>query len=594
MIKLYRKYFKHFKRHLIIGPIFKLIEAIFELLVPLVIARMINVGLNENKLDKIDHLLYKTDLSYLVSKSDRYNYILIMGGILFLFAIVGLCSALICQYLASRASQGIGTMLRDDLYTHINTLSYKELDRFSQSTLLTRMNQDINNLQQGAAMLIRLVVRAPFLMIGATVLSFIVSIKAGTIFLSASILLALVIFIVMRISIPISKRAQKSLDDVTTITKENLSGNRVIRAYNRQKYEYNRFVDNNISLTKINVLLGRVNALLNPMTFIITNIAIVILLYLGGNEFKIGNLNQGDLTSLYDYFIQIQLAVIVVASLVVLYTKASTSAGRINEVFNTTSSIRFGIYDKGTNEDVVISFDNVSFSYNGSVNSVSNLSFEIKKGMSVGIIGSTASGKSTIINLINRFYDVSDGSLYLYGRNIKEYKESFIRDNISLVSQKASLFSGTIKENILWGKENATDEEIISSLKMSQAYDFVSNMEKGIDTFLYQGGKNLSGGQRQRLSIARGLIKDSNILILDDTYSALDFKTESNLRAEISKLDKTVITISQRVSSISNCDLILVIDNGKIVGMGTHDNLIKDCSVYKEISDSQDYEGGNC
>ncbi len=578
MIKLYKKYLKKYKLHVIFGPIFKLVEAIFELLVPFVIKDIINNGINNN----------------LLTSEEKISFILRQGGILLIFALVGLSSTLVCQFFASRASQGVGTSIRNDLYAHINTLSYKELDSFSVSSLLTRMNADINNVQQSVAMLIRLVVRAPFLVIGATILSFTISYKAGLIFIGAGLLLFVVIFGIMFYAVPNNKKAQAKLDEVTTITKENLSGNRVVRAFSKQKHEFKRFVDSNVELKDIQIRVGKINALLNPMTFIITNIAIITVLYLFGIDYKFNNLQQGDVSALYNYLLQIQLAVMVVANLVVIFTKAEASSTRINEVFATKSSMKYGEYDTILDENKAFEFDNVCFRYNENSNyAVSNISFSITKGMSVGIIGGTGSGKSTLVNLMNRFYDCNSGKILFYGRDISSYKKGFVNNKIALVPQKAVLFSGSIRKNLLWGKKDAKEEELYLALKNSQALEFVLGMEDKLDTVLYQGGKNLSGGQKQRLSIARALVKNSDILILDDSSSALDFKTEANLRASIKSLNKTTITISERASSIMHSDLIIVLDQGNIVGIGKHNELINSCDVYKEICDSQDLKEDN-
>lgn len=578
MIKLYKKYLKKYKLHVIFGPIFKLVEAIFELLVPFVIKDIINNGINNN----------------LLTSEEKISFILRQGGILLIFALVGLSSTLVCQFFASRASQGVGTSIRNDLYAHINTLSYKELDSFSVSSLLTRMNADINNVQQSVAMLIRLVVRAPFLVIGATILSFTISYKAGLIFIGAGLLLFVVIFGIMFYAVPNNKKAQAKLDEVTTITKENLSGNRVVRAFSKQKHEFKRFVDSNVELKDIQIRVGKINALLNPMTFIVTNIAIITVLYLFGVDYKFNNLQQGDVSALYNYLLQIQLAVMVVANLVVIFTKAEASSTRINEVFATKSSMKYGEYDTILDENKAFEFDNVCFRYNENSNyAVSNISFSITKGMSVGIIGGTGSGKSTLVNLMNRFYDCNSGKILFYGRDISSYKKGFVNNKIALVPQKAVLFSGSIRKNLLWGKKDAKEEEMYLALKNSQALEFVLGMEDKLDTVLYQGGKNLSGGQKQRLSIARALVKNSDILILDDSSSALDFKTEANLRASIKSLNKTTITISQRASSIMHSDLIIVLDQGNIVGIGKHNELINSCDVYKEICDSQDLKEDN-
>lgn len=572
MFSLYKRYLKKYKMHVILGPIFKLVEAIFELLVPLIIAHIINEGINSN-----------------LAQEDKIMFILKNGGLLILFAVVGLCSTLVCQFFASRASQGFGTALRDDLYAHINTLSFKEIDELTVSSLLTRMNADINNLQVSVAMLIRLVVRAPFIVIGATILSFFVFFYAGIVFLVMGIVLFAVIFVIMYYTVPRNKKAQKKLDDITNITKENLSGSRVVRAFGRSKYEFKRFIDENVNLKDILVKVGKINALLNPLTFIIVNAAIILVLYLSGFEFKLGSIEQGDITSLYNYLLQIQLAIMVVANLVVVFTKASASAARINETFNKKSSIVPGSATTKLDEEVVFEFNDVNFQYTKNAKpAIAKANFKILKNMTVGIIGSTGSGKTTLINLMNRFYDVNSGMLKFYGRDIKDYNYEFVNQNIALVMQKAVLFTGSVKANLAWGKQDLDDDLMTKALKDSMAFEFVDKLENKTDTIIYQGGSNLSGGQRQRLSIARALIKNSDVLILDDSTSALDFKTEKQLRDNIKKLAKTTIIISQRASSIMHADLILVLDQGNIVGQGKHGDLINSCSVYQEICSSQD------
>lgn len=572
MFSLYKRYLKKYKMHVILGPIFKLVEAIFELLVPLIIAHIINEGINSN-----------------LAQEDKIMFILKNGGLLILFAVVGLCSTLVCQFFASRASQGFGTALRDDLYAHINTLSFKEIDELTVSSLLTRMNADINNLQVSVAMLIRLVVRAPFIVIGATILSFFVFFYAGIVFLVMGIVLFAVIFVIMYYTVPRNKKAQKKLDDITNITKENLSGSRVVRAFGRSKYEFKRFIDENVNLKDILVKVGKINALLNPLTFIIVNAAIILVLYLSGFEFKLGSIEQGDITSLYNYLLQIQLAIMVVANLVVVFTKASASAARINETFNKKSSIVPGSATTKLDEEVVFEFNDVNFQYTKNAKpAIAKANFKILKNMTVGIIGSTGSGKTTLINLMNRFYDVNSGMLKFYGRDIKDYNYEFVNQNIALVMQKAVLFTGSVKANLAWGKQDLDDDSMTKALKDSMAFEFVDKLENKTDTIIYQGGSNLSGGQRQRLSIARALIKNSDVLILDDSTSALDFKTEKQLRDNIKKLAKTTIIISQRASSIMHADLILVLDQGNIVGQGKHGDLINSCSVYQEICSSQD------
>lgn len=574
MFRLYKKYLKKYKIKTILGPLFKFIEVIFELLVPLVISDMINKGLNGD-----------------LDEASKIQYILQRGGLLVLFACVGLCSTLVCQFFASRVSQGFGTDLRDDLFKHINTLSFKEIDNFSTSSLLTRLNSDINNLQTSVAMLIRLVIRAPFLIIGATILTFMKNTTAGFIFLISGILLFIVIIYLMFIQVKKNKIAQNKLDTLTNITKENISGNRVVRAFNRQKYEWERFCDEAVSLKDVQIKIGKINAFLNPCVFVITNIAIILVLYVTGINYQTSNLQQGDITSLYNYLLQIQLAVMVVANLVVVFTKAKASSTRINEVFDTKSSIVSGSETTPLN-DVPFELENVNFKYSSdALNALTDVSIKIEKGMTVGIIGGTGSGKTTLSSILNRFYDIDSGTLLVYGRDIKEYNLEFIRSNIAQVFQKAVLFTGTIRDNIKLSNKDLTDEEIINYLKIAQAYEFVEQTEAGLDTVLYQGGKNLSGGQKQRLSIARALAKNANVLILDDSKSALDFKTSASLTHSLKSINKTIIEISQRASDMVHCDLVLVLDKGHVAGLGTHEELLKTSLVYQEICKSQNIGG---
>jgi len=575
MFRLYKKYLKNYKIKVILGPLFKLFEVVFELLVPLVIADMINKGLNGT--------FENNDL--------KVQYIVQRGGLLLLFAVVGLCSTLVCQWIASRVSQGFGTELRNDLFKHINTLSFKEIDKFSTSSLLTRLNSDINNLQVSVAMLIRLVIRAPFLIIGATVLSFMKNTMAGVIFLVAGILLFFFIIILMRIQVKKNKIAQAKLDRLTNVSRENISGNRVVRAFNREKYEFERFCDEGVSLRDVQIRIGRINALLNPMVFVITNIAIILVIYVSGLSYGTSDLLQGDITSLYNYLLQIQLAVMVVANLVVVFTKAKASSTRINEVFDTDSSIIDGKEEELADETPFV-LDNVSFKYSkDALNALSNINLTITPGMTLGVIGGTGSGKTTLANILNRFYDITDGKLTFYGRDIKDYKLSTVRDNISLVFQKAVLFTGTVRDNVKLSNKELTDEEVINYLKIAQAYDFVSKMPGGLDEMLYQGGKNLSGGQKQRLSIARALANEGKILVLDDSKSALDFKTSSELTQALKKINKTIIEISERASDMIHCDKVVVLDKGEMVGFGTHDELLANNPIYQEICKSQHIGG---
>lgn len=578
MIKLFKRFLGKYKFHVIFGSLFKVLEAVFELLVPLVVKYMVDDVVNNNEL----------------LPAQKTSQLWICGGILFAFAILGFSTTIVAQYIASRASQGFGTDLRNELYKHINTLSFKELDKISGASLINRLQSDTVNVQSAVAMIIRLVLRAPIIVVGSTIMSFIVNWKAGLIFFGFTILLFILMFVVMYIIIPISRKVQFKLDTVTKISKENLTGNRVVRAFNKQKYEYIRFVDNQVELCKIQTRLATLEALLNPMLFFLVNTCSIVVLYLSGYQFLSNVITQGDIQALINYFSQIEIAMVALTTLVVLLTKGVPSSDRINEVFALSSSIKYGDLNEYKDIDEVLSFNNVTFKYNDSSNpAIKDISFNINKGEHIGIIGGTGSGKSTIVNLINRFYDVSDGEVKLYSRNIKDYSKEAINKMVATVMQKAVLFSASIKENILKVKKDATDEEVINALKVAQAYSFVSNLDKGMDSQVYENAKNLSGGQKQRINIARALIKDSPILILDDSSSALDYATEAFLNNAIKKLNKTVITISQRSNSVKNADKIIVLDKGNLIAIGKHDDLLKSCKLYQEICSSQDAGGAN-
>lgn len=570
MFKLYKKYLKYYKKEVILGPMFKLIEAIFELIVPLIMASIIDKGV----------------------KNLDSAYVWKMGGILVLAAAIGLCSTLVCQYFACQASQGVGTRIRNDLYEHINSLSFKEIDEFKISSLMTRMTNDINQVQTSVAMLIRLVVRAPFIVIGATLMSFFISKSLSIIFLTTGLLIFGLIFLIMKINIPKNKKVQSDLDNLTTITKENLSGARVVRAFSKEIYEENRFDSSSNDLKRDSIRVGRISALLNPIISIIVNVAIVLILYFGSFRVNSGAISQGDMTALANYMNQILVAIVVVANLVVIFTKASASASRINDVFAASSSIKNGSLTSGYAKEKIV-FDNVSFAYNEDANNaLENASFKILEGQTIGIIGSTGCGKSTIIRLLDRFYDPNEGNIYFNGNNLKDYDLTYLHSRIIPVLQKSSLIYGTIRDNICFGEE-FSDDEIIEALKNAQAYDFVMRQPDGLDTIVLEGGKNFSGGEKQRLSIARALVRKPEVLILDDSSSALDYKTDFELRKAIRGLNKTltIIIISARVTSIKNSDVILAMDDAKIVGIGKHEELLKTSSVYKDIYVSQ--EGGN-
>lgn len=567
MFKL-RRFLKDYKLQLIIGPVCKLTEAVFELIVPLVMADIIDKG----------------------AKIGDSAYVWRMGGVMVALGVLGWCFAMICQKSASVASQGFGTKLRNALYKHINTLSHKEIDKLGTSSLITRMTNDINQLQLAVAMLIRLVIRAPFLVIGAIIMASVINVKLAVTVYIAAPCIALILYLIMTKSVPFFKSIQKKLDGISLLTGENLSGNRVIRAFGRQKNEVKRFEEATDNLAKISLKVGKLSALLNPLTYVVVQFAIVAIVWFGGDFVYSGDMTQGEIIAFVNYMTQIFLAMVVVANLVVIFTKAAACAARVNEVFETKPSVT------EKTKDVVqvienapkIEFKSVSFAYEGDYD-LRDISFSIEKGKKVGIIGGTGSGKSTLINLIPRFYDVDKGEVLIDGINVKDYSFKQLRGQIGIVPQKAALVSGTVRDNMRWGNKDANDNEIISALKISQAWDFISKTEKGLDTVISQGGKNLSGGQKQRLTIARALISKPEILILDDSFSALDFATDSALRKALSEniKDTTFIIVSQRVSSIKNADLIIVLDDGDMVGAGTHAQLFENCETYREICLSQ-------
>lgn len=567
MFRLYKKYLKKNIHWVIIGPVFKLLEAIFELLVPLVIKNMIDIGINGD---------------------GGKSYLIKQAVLLLIFAATGLCSTLVCQFIASRVSQRFGTDVRNDYFKHINSLSFKELDYLSTSSIITRQTNDIFNVEKSVAMLIRLVIRSPFIVIGSTALAFVINPIMGIVFLITGILLFIIFFMIMKLTLPRNKKIQKSLDNVTTITTENFTGVRQVRAFRKEEYEVNRFNDETSKLASLQVGLGKISAFLNPLTFIVVNAAIILVMYIGMYQMKTINLSVGDIQALINYLNQILIAIIAVTNLVTIFTKAQASSVRINEVFDMKSSINDGSYEEGLDTDVAIEFKNVTFNYNiDSYPAVSNLNFKVYKGQTIGIIGGTGSGKSTIVNLINRFYDTTSGDVYLNGRNIKDYKLSYVNHNISTLLQKAVLFNGNVIDNLCYGKKNASIDEINHALKVAQA-DFISKMPDGLNARVLQGGKNLSGGQRQRLSIARAILKNSPVLVLDDSSSALDYQTDYKLRMAIKELKKTTFIISQRASSIAYADQIIVLDNGKIDAIGCHDELIEKSKLYREICISQE------
>ena len=562
-------YLKNYKKEVIIGPIFKLLEAIFELMVPLVMAKIIDIGV----------------------KNGDYNYVIKAGIALLVLGFLGLFCALVCQCSAAKASQGFGTDLRNDLFSHINSLSHSEIDIIGTSSLITRLTNDVNQLQLAVAMFIRLAFRAPFIIIGSAVMAMTLDLKLSIVFLFAIPLISLTLFWVMSKSIPFYSNIQKKLDKISLITEENLEGARVIRAFSKEENEKKRFIDASDDYTIASINVSKISALLNPLTSIIMNFAIVAILWYGGYRVNIGALTQGQIIAFVNYMTQISLTLVVFANLVVIFTKAFASGERVYEILEINSSITDkNIKISPVSNALKVEFKNVSFSYKGSnKNSLSNANIKVNTGETIGIIGGTGSGKSTLINLIPRFYEATEGEVLIDGVNVKDYNLNSLRDKIGIVPQKAALFSGTLRENMTLGNKNASDEEIKKAFDIAQASEFVSSLSKGLDTVILQGGKNLSGGQKQRLTIARALVKNPEILILDDSASALDFATDAKLRKAIKEETKnmTVFIISQRATSIKNADKIIVLDNGNIVGIGSHSELLKNCTVYKEICLSQ-------
>ncbi len=569
MIQLYKKYLSKYKFKALLGPFFKLIEACFELIVPLVVKNIIDIGIKQ-----------KNDI----------NYILKMGGLLLLLAVIGLCSTLICQYFAAKVSMKAGTKLRKDLYEHISTLSLEEIDKATVSSLQTIITTDTMTFQTSVAMFMRLVVRAPFIVIGATIMAFTISIKVGFIFVIAGILIGLILFIIMKNSLPYNRAIQSNTDDITRITKENLTGARVVRAFNMQSYEKKRYDDKSDELEFISEKLAKLSSLLNPLMTAVINIALIAILYFGAFEVNVGSLTDGDITSLLNYMTQISVAIAVVANLVVVFSKASAASERIQRVFNLKSSIKDGEIKEFEENEEIISFENVSFAYHkNSDRALNNISFTLKQGQVTGIIGGTGAGKTTIINLISRLYDADEGQIKIYGKDIKIYSLEEIRKLISVVPQNSVLFSGTIKSNLTWRKDDVNEDEMWKCLEIAQAKEFVKKKELQLDEVVLQGGKNFSGGQRQRLTIARALIDNPKVLILDDSSSALDYKTDADMRAALKRecKDMCVIMVSQRATSIKNVDQIIVLDNGKIDAIGKHDELYLNSLLYREICDSQ-------
>ena len=565
-MKALRPYMKKYKLQSILAPAFKMLEAAFDLTVPLLVARIIDDG---------------------VATGDE-RVIWSNFALMLLMAILGLACSFTAQFFAAKAAIGSATGLRRDLLSHIQTLSFTELDTIGTSTLITRMSADINQVQNGINMFLRLFLRSPFVVFGAMVMVFTIHTQLAFVFVAAIAVLFVIVFGIMRLTNPRYKALQKNLDSVTAATRENLNGVRVIRAFGRENAQVEEFAAINDRLVASQLHVGRIAAMLNPLTYVVVNGAIIAILWLGAGKVEGGILLRGDLVAMINYIGQILIELVKLANLIVLLSKALVSLGRVEQILDTQSSMAFSGTAIDADSDVAVEFENVSLQYKGAGDaSVSDISFSLGKGQTLGIIGGTGSGKSTLVSLIPRFYDATSGEVRLMGIPIREFTESALRSTVAVVQQKAQLFSGTIRSNLLWGKQDATDAELWQALEAAQAADFVK--EKGLDAVVEQGGRNLSGGQKQRLTIARALVAAPKILILDDSASALDYATDAALRKAIATLpgDMTVIIVSQRTASIQNADKILVLEDGQLAGQGTHTELLESCPVYREIYDSQ-------
>ena len=562
-------FLKGYEKETILGPLFKLLEASFELFVPLVIAAIIDTG---------------------VRTGDK-SYIIKMCLVLFVLALIGFVCAVTAQFFAAKAAVGFATKLRHALFAHIETLSYSQMDEVGTSTLITRMTSDVNQVQNGVNLVLRLFLRSPFIVFGAMIMAFTVDVKGALVFAVTIPLLSIIVFGVMIASIPLYKKVQAALDRVMLLTRENLTGVRVIRAFNKEENELKAFGESNERLTDAQNFVGKISALTSPLTFVIVNVATLVLVWTGAIQVNDGILSQGEVIALVNYMSQILVELVKLANLIVSVTKSIASGNRIQAVLEMKPAMKEVAAEKvvapSASEEMVV-FDHVHLTYGkAKEEALTDIHFSVKAGETVGIIGGTGSGKSSIVNLIPRFYDATKGEVYIAGVNVKDYKLEALREKVGVVPQKAVLFKGTIRENICWGKENASEEEIWQAIRIAQAEDFVK--EKGLDFVVEQGGRNLSGGQRQRLTIARAIVKQPDILIMDDSASALDFATDAKLRGAIAEMpgDMTVFIVSQRAASMMNADKIIVLDDGDIASIGTHAELLSNCEIYREIYESQ-------
>lgn len=567
MRKLLR-FLKDYKKESILSPLFKLLEASFELFVPLVMAAIIDTG---------------------IGNKDG-GFILKMCGILILLAIVGLTCSITAQYFAAKAAVGFATKVRHALFDHIQKLSYTEMDTAGTDTMITRMTSDINQAQSGVNMVLRLFLRSPFIVFGAMIMAFTIDVKAALIFVVTIPVLSVVVFGIMIITIPLFRRVQASLDKVLGVTRENLTGSRVIRAFNKEQEEIADFDESNERLTDVQLFVGKISALMNPLTYIIINVALVILIWTGAIQVNIGKISQGEVVALVNYMSQILVELVKLANLIITVTKAIACGNRVQSIFEMETSMVDGNGSKKEDTGYTVEFRNVSMRYKGAgADTLTGIDFKAKPGDTIGIIGGTGSGKSSVVNLIPRFYDVTEGQVMVDGMDVREYKITDLRDKIGIVPQKAVLFAGTVRSNLAWGKEDATEEEMQQALSVAQAAEVVDKKDGKLDAEVEQGGKNFSGGQKQRLTIARALVKQPEILIMDDSSSALDYATDAKLRQAIHNMPNrpTVFIVSQRAASIMYADKIIVLDDGTVAETGTHEELLKDCSVYQEIYYSQ-------
>ena len=579
MWKLLR-YMKGYRKESVCAPLFKLLEALFELFVPLVMAQIIDVGI----------------------KTHDKSYIIRMCLLMAALGLIGLICSITAQYFSAKAAVGFASKLRSSLFAHIQSLSFSEMDQIGTATLITRMTSDVNQVQSGVNLFLRLFLRSPFIVFGAMIMAFTVDVKAAVIFVAVIPVLCVIVFGIMLISIPVYKRVQGRLDKVVRLTRENLQGVRVIRAFCREPQEIRTFEKDNPALVKIQLLSGRISALMNPLTYVAVNAGLLVLLYTGAERVDAGILMQGSVVALVNYMSQILVELVKLANLIITVTKAIACGNRIQAVFDTPSGMQSRVREKEEDRKTAIqvsepdksvpmvSFEHVQFCYQGAgADSLTDIDFSVKRGETIGIIGGTGSGKTSLVSLIPRFYDVREGCVKVNGRDVRDYPLDELRGMVGIVMQKAVLFQGTIRENLLWGNENASDEELCAAIRAAQAEDVVFGAKEGLDAFVKQGGRNFSGGQRQRLTIARALVRDPEILILDDSASALDFATDARLRKAIAELprDMTVFIVSQRTSSLQHADRILVLEDGEIADIGTHEELLARCAVYQETYYSQ-------